>query len=249
MHIKALILAAGYGTRLYPLTIDRPKPLIDVAGKPIIGHIIEKLFKIDSVDKVYIITNGKFEQHYKKWLAGFNKSGLGKPIEIINDGTQSNDSRLGALGDVHYTINKKNIDDEIMLIAGDNLFEFQLSYLVDFFRERESSVIALYDVHDLELARHYGIVEVEKDVIVGFEEKPANPKTTLASTGIYIFTKKTISHIKTYLSEGNKADKTGDFIEWLYKRETVYGYVTKKQWFDIGSVEQLEKANAHFSQK
>ena len=244
MH--AIILAAGYATRLYPLTENTPKPLLNVAGKPIVEHIIEKLEEIKELNRICIVTNNKFEKHFKKWLENFDTS---KPLEIINDGTKSNEDRLGALGDVHYAINVKNIKDDIIVVAGDNLFEVSLLDVANFFRKRKSNVIVLHDVKDFELAKHYGIVKVDNSIVVNFEEKPASPKSTLASTGIYLFPKKTIEMIKKYIAQGNHPDKTGSFIEWLHKRDTVHSYVTDKKWYDIGSLEQLEKANKYYKQK
>lgn len=242
MH--AIILAAGYATRLYPLTENRPKPLLDVAGKPMIEHIIKKLEQISNISKICIVTNDKFEGHFKKWLGSFDSD---KMIEIINDGTKSNEDRLGALGDVHHTINAKKIDDDVIVVAGDNLFELNLEEVAKFFRKRKSNVIVLHNVKNIELARQYGIVEIdENNLVVNFEEKPLSPKSTLASTGIYIFPKKTIGLIKKYIEQGNNPDKTGSFIEWLHKRDAVHSYVTDKKWYDIGSFEQLEKANRHY---
>lgn len=242
MH--AIILAAGYATRLYPLTKDKPKPLLDVAGKPIIEHIIRKLEQIEAVDRIYVVTNARFEQHFREWLKNFLTS---KPIEIINDGTTSNEGRLGALGNIHSLINEKNLNDDIIVVAGDNLFELSLADVHNFFKKRKSNVIVLHDVQDLDLAKQYGIVEVDSNkLVVNFVEKPINPKSTLASTGIYIFPKKTIELIKKYIAQGNNPDKTGNFIEWLHKREKVHSYVTEKKWYDIGSPEQLEKANRHY---
>ena len=244
--MDAIILAAGYATRLYPLTENTPKPLLNVAGKPIIEHIIKKLEAINEIDKIYIVANNKFEQHFRNWLAAFDAQ---KPIEIINDGTESNEDRLGALGDVHYIISQKNIDNDVIVVAGDNLFELSLSDVFNLFKKKKSNVIVLHDVRDFELAKHYGIVEVENNIVVNFEEKPAAPKSTLASTGIYLFPKRTLSLIKKYIVQGNNPDKTGSFIEWLHKRDIVYSYVTDKKWYDIGNAEQLEKANKSYKEK
>lgn len=242
--MRAIILAAGYATRLYPLTKDKPKPLLDVAGKPIIEHIIRKLEQIKEVDRIYVVTNSKFKQHFKDWLKNFDAD---KPVEVVNDGTTSNEDRLGALGDVHFVIDKKNINDDIILIAGDNLFELQLPEVHNYFKKRKSNVIVLHDVKDLNLAKQYGIVEVDsKNQVVNFVEKPTSPKTTLASTGIYLFPQKTIELIKKYIAQGNNPDKTGNFIEWLHKRDGVHSYITDKKWYDIGSLEQLEKANRYY---
>ena len=241
--MDAIILAAGYATRLYPLTENTPKPLLNVAGKPIIEHIIKKLEQITHINKIYIVTNDKFEQYFRKWLGNFDAE---KPIEIINDGTKSNQDRLGAIGDINHAIDSKNLDNDIIVVAGDNLFELSLMDVANFFKKKKSNVIVLYDVKDTELAKHYGIVEVNNNIIVNFEEKPLNPKSTLASTGIYLFPKKTISLIKKYIDQGNNPDKTGSFIEWLHKRDVVYSYVSDKKWYDIGSIEQLEKANKYY---
>ena len=244
--MDVIILAAGYATRLYPLTESTPKPLLNIAGKPIVEHIIKKLEGVQPINKIYIVTNDKFEQHFSKWLENFDS---GKPIEIINDGTKTNEGRLGALGDIHHTINLKNIEDELLVIAGDNLFELSLADVFNFFKKVKSNVIVLHDVNDLELAKHYGIVEVSNSLVVNFEEKPISPKSTLASTVIYFFPKKTIPLIKKYIAQGNSPDKTGSFIEWLHKRDKVYSYTTDKKWYDIGSIEQLKKADKYYKQK
>ncbi|MFH0868043.1 MAG: nucleotidyltransferase family protein [Candidatus Woesearchaeota archaeon] len=241
--MDAVLLAAGYGTRLGELTEDSPKPLLKIAGKPIIEHIINKLEKLDIIHRIYIITNDRFEQNFKQWLSNFDAK---KPVEIINDGTKSNDGRLGALGDIHYTINTKKIYNDLMVIAGDNLFEFSLIEAVNLFKKRKSNLVVLYDVKDFELAKHYGVVGIDNNIIVNFEEKPTEPSSTLISTGIYLFPKETSSLIKKYIDQGNNPDKTGSFIEWLHKRENVYAYVTDKPWYDVGNIKELEKADKNF---
>lgn len=244
--MEAIILAAGYSTRLYPLTENIPKSLLSIAGKPIIEHIIKKLEHIDSLSKIYIVTNDKFEQHFKKWLGNYDSE---KQLEVVNDGTKSNEERLGALGDINFVIETKDVENDLIVVAGDNLFELQLTDVLNFFKKRKSNVIVLYDVKDFGLARHYGIVEVDKDVVVDFQEKPVSPKSTLASTGIYLFPKKTIPLIKKYIAQGNNPDKTGSFIEWLHKRNRVYSYVTAEKWYDIGTLEQLQRADKYYREK
>lgn len=241
--MDVIILAAGYGVRLYPLTKDTPKPLLKVAGKIMIEHILGKLDGLDNINKIYIITNDKFESSFTEWLHNFDAS---IPIEIINDGTKSNEGRLGALGDIHHAIKIKNIENDLAVIAGDNLFEFSLKEAIHLFRKKKSNLIVLYDVRDFELAKNYGVVGVENNIVTNFEEKPNEPKSTLVSTGIYLFPKKTLPLIKKYIDQGNNPDKSGSFIEWLHKRDNVYAYITNKMWYDIGSFEQLEKANNHF---
>ena len=159
MEIKAILLAAGYATRLYPLTKDKPKPLLEVAGKPIVEHIIEKIEKIEEIDEIFIVTNAKFYENFEKWSQGFESA---KKIKVINDLTASNEDRLGSLGDVSFVIEQENIKESILIVAGDNLFEFSLKKFVDYHNEHNKSVVALYDVQDRELAKHYVIFSLYK---------------------------------------------------------------------------------------
>ena len=243
--MDAIILAAGYAVRLQPLTEDTPKAFLEVAGKPMMEHIIGKVEGL-KIGKIYIVANDKFYPNFLDWLHNLNAQ---VPVEVINDGTKSNEERLGAVGDIDFVIKNKNIKEDIVVIAGDNLFELSLQEVANIFNKRKKNLIVLHDVKDKELARHYGVVEVKDNVIIDFEEKPVSPKSTLVSTGIYFFPKKTLGLIEKYISQGNNLDKTGDFIKWLHKRETVYAYITDKKWYDIGSFEQLEKANKHFKAK
>jgi len=241
--MNVIILAAGYATRLYPLTEKTPKPLLIVAGKPIIEHIIDKVAEIKAVTKIYVVTNSKFYQHFDLWLSSY-KSIL--PIEILSDGTRSNEDRLGAIGDVAFTLTERVITEDILLIAGDNLFEASLQEIHGRFRRNKMPIVMVFDVKDKNLARHYGVVTEKNGVITSFVEKPAQPESTLISTGIYFFPAATIPLIGKYLDQGNSADKTGTFIEWLHKREQVGIFLTEKQWYDIGTLDQLQKANKHY---
>src|SRR3989344_4509975 len=146
--MKCIILAAGYAIRLYPLTLDRPKPLLPIAGKPIIEHILEKINDLDDIDEILIVTNSKFFDNFRNWKRGYSSS---KPIKIINDRTKSEEDRLGAIGDLDFVIKHEKIDGNLLVIAGDNLFNFSLKHLHDFFRKKSASVIALYDIKDKSL--------------------------------------------------------------------------------------------------
>ncbi|HLG24976.1 MAG TPA: nucleotidyltransferase family protein [Candidatus Nanoarchaeia archaeon] len=243
--MEAIILAAGYATRLYPLTRDTPKPLLKVAGKPIIEHIIGKIEQIKNLGRVHIVTNDKFEGNFKSWLSSFETN---IPISIYNDGTKTNEDRLGAIGDIQFALDSNQIDDDILVIAGDNLFELSLADAANYFKKKKSNVIVLYDVKSSELAKMYGVVETENGIVANFEEKPLAPKSTLVSTGIYFFTKKTVPLIKKYLLQGNSADKSGSFVEWLHKRDKIYTFSTDKKWFDIGDLEQLKLADRTYRQ-
>lgn len=238
--MKAIILCAGYATRLYPLTLNKPKPLLEVAGEPIVNHIIKKLEEVKEINEIFIVTNAKFYGVFEDWRLSFNSS---KKIKIINDNTTSNEDRLGSLGDVNFVLEKENVNESVMIVAGDNLFEFSLKNIVESYNKNKLSTIVLYDVQDKELAKQYGIVQVDdKGIIIDFKEKPSVPKSTLSSTGIYIYPYYVLLKISDFVNKFNNSDKAGNFLEKLHKEEQVYGYITKEKWFDIGSLEQLEKA-------
>ena len=246
--MKCIILAAGYATRLYPLTLDRPKPLLPVAGKPMIEHILEKIEKVDDIDEILIITNNKFFNDFRNWKRKYSFS---KPIKILDDGTTSDGDKLGAVGDIGFAAKEEKIEDDVFVVAGDNLFEFDLRNLFEFFKEKKTSAIALYDVKDKAIvAGKYGVVEIDKDnKIVGFKEKPEKPKTSLISTACYIFAEGDIEELKKSLAEGEKHDNLGDFIKWLIEKKEITGQVFKERWFDIGSKDQLKEADAEWSKK
>ncbi len=242
--MKAIILCAGYATRLYPLTKNQPKPLLDVAGKPIVEHIITKIEEVNLVDEIFIVTNNKFSGHFSKWADSFNSN---KKITIVNDQTMSNEDRLGSLGDIQFVIDKNNIGDDVLVVAGDNLFEFSLKPMEDMFNDKGKTIVALYDVKDKELAKQYGIVSIdENNKMIDFVEKPEVPPSTLSSTGIYFYPKSVIPDLMDYGKGGENTDKAGNFLADLHKKEEVYCYVSDEQWIDIGSHEQLDYAKENF---
>lgn len=242
--MKALILAAGYATRLYPLTKDRPKPLLPVAGKPILEYIMEKIEGVEEIDSLYLVTNEKFILDFKDWLDNFKTK---KKIKILNDDSTCDDDRLGAIGDIRFFLEEEKIDDDLLIVAGDNLFQFDLSRFIQFFQEKKAPCIALYDIGNQERARNYGVVTVDENQrIVNFEEKPSHPTSTLIATCLYFFPKEDLNLISTYLKEKRSSDAPGYYIQWLAKREEVYGFVFKEKWYDIGSLESLKEADLDY---
>jgi len=244
--MKALLLAAGYATRLYPLTLNTPKPLLPVAGKTVMGYLFDLIEPLKGLDEVFIVTNKKFYRNFEEWKQGFRSS---KKITVIDDGTTSNETRLGATGDIEFVIEKENIKDDLLVLAGDNLFEADLSKFTDFcISKRPSVTIGLYDIKDLILASSYGIVSIDKNSkVVDFKEKPAKPESTLAAMCLYFFPKEKLDIMKRYRETDNAKDAPGYFLEWLYKREPVFGCVFKdKKWFDIGDKKSLEEADKEF---
>lgn len=243
--MKALILAAGYGTRLYPLTLNRPKPLLIVKGKPVIEYIIGHIEKIDAVDKIYIVTNQKFFNDFEDWLSGFKAE---KPIEILNDLTTSNRNRLGATGDMEFAVKNRDIQDNLLIIGGDNLFSTDLNDFVNFgFSKAPFTSVGLFDAKDLNLAKKYGVVELDKNSkVIGLEEKPKAPRSTLVAKCIYFLTKERLGMLSEYLSSGEAKDAPGYFFEWLHKRDSIYGFIFTDSWFDIGDTKLYEKAQKEF---
>jgi len=244
--LKAIIPAAGYGTRLHPLTKDTPKALIEVAGKPVLEHVLDRIEALNGLDEVYIVTNAVYYKKFREWLRFYdNLTSL--EIKIINDHTKSNEDRLGAVGDKWLAIKKGKIDDDLLDISSDNLFDFWLHGAKEVFEQTNGSVIGLYDVKDKYLARHYGIVAIDAESkVVAFQEKPERPASTLASVGIYFYQRDHVPLFKDFIDTGHAMDAPGYFIEWLHKKTDVYGHVFGGKWFDIGSFEQLDKAREDF---
>jgi glucose-1-phosphate thymidylyltransferase len=243
--MKVILLCAGYATRLYPLTEDTPKPLLPVADKPIIQYLLDDLKTIDAVDAIYIVTNDKFAGHFEKWCSAFEYP---KKIQVINDKTTTNENRLGAIGDIHFTIKKVQIDDDLLIIAGDNIFDLKLHDFIAYAEQHSpAGTIAAYDVKDRELAKKYGLVKIDNcGTIIDFQEKPKNPDTTLASLGLYFYPRPMLRLIDRYIKEGNNPDQPGNFVAWISKKEAVYSYVFDGIWFDIGDFTSLENANSYF---
>lgn len=246
--MKVLILAAGYAVRLHPLTKSRPKPLLPVKGTPIINYIVKKIEPINDVDKIYVVTNQKFYDHFIQWKENYK---FKKDIEIVNDNTQEDQTKLGAIGDMDFVIRNKNINEDLLIVAGDNLFNFNL---VDFVKSaygvRPAASLGVYDVKEEELARLYGIVTLnDQSQIIDFQEKPAEPKSTLAAVGIYFISADLIGLISKYLGEGNTSDQPGYFINWLVKVDKVYGFSLPGEWFDIGSIESYQRANGSWKEE
>ena len=237
--MKAVILAAGYATRLRPLTDDVPKHLLPVGGRPMLDWVLDRVGEVDEVDALHLVTNSRFAPAFARWAESHS-------VTVHDDGTTSNDDRLGAVGDLRLVIERAHLDDELLVLAGDNLFEFSLPRFVEWWRakRRPSSAVPLHDVGDLELATHYGIADTDaEDRIVRFVEKPSAPTSTLASTLVYLLPPEHVSLVDTYLDEGQSPDNAGSFLGWLAEREPVYGYRFDGAWYDIGNLAQLLEAD------
>jgi glucose-1-phosphate thymidylyltransferase len=242
--MKALILAAGYAKRLWPLTLEQPKPLLIVGKKPMVEHITEKLEEIRAIDTIYVVTNNKFYKNFLEWAKRYNGE---KKIEIINDGTMTEEEKLGAIGDIHFAVKQKNIDDGLFIIAGDNLIDFDIFRLVDKSEENNASAIGLYKLTTADEAKKFGVVAVDfYDKITEFEEKPQKPKSTLIATACYFLIKEDLEELEVCINEKKKPDNMGEFIKHLSQRKPVYGVIYESGWADIGSMEQLKAADIKY---
>ncbi len=242
--MKCILLCAGYSTRLYPLTKDQAKPLLPIAGKPMVEHILDRIKDVDEIDEILIVSNNKFFNNFRNWKRNFSFS---KPIKILNNGTNSNEERLGAVGDINFALNQENIDEEVFVVAGDNLFKFDLRGLFRMYEDKKTSVVALYDVKDKSIAAgKYGVVEIdENNKVIEIEEKPEDPKSSLVSTACYIFSEDIVKELKEHLKQ-HKIDNIGDFVNWIVANKELHGLVYEEKWIDIGDHGQLKEANINW---
>jgi len=246
--VKALVLAAGYATRLYPLTKDYPKPLLAVKGRPIISYIVDKLEAVSDIEEIYIVTNNKFFLKFKKWLKLIKST---KKIILVNDLTKNNQDRLGAIGDINFVIKKQKIKDDLLVIGGDNLFSSSLQGFLSILEKRKENVnLGLYRLKQKSDASRYGVVKLDKQKkVISFEEKPQQPKSSLVAMCLYYMPKNYLSLVTRYIksSKTGKVDATGSFIAWLKEEIDVYGYVFSGTWFDIGDYKYLNAAKKNFA--
>jgi len=246
--MKVIILAAGYATRLYPLTLTQPKPLLPVAGKPMIEHVLDNLAPIGGIDRVYVVTNAKFAGHFQQWADRYRAAKSRLEFTVVNDGSTDDHNKLGAIGDIHYVLTTQNVNDDLIVVAGDNLFSERLDAFGEFCREKSAPVLALYDVGDLEQIKKYNSISLDGDGrIKFFEEKPKNPTSTLTGIALYFYPKHTLPLIRQYIADGNNPDQPGRLVQWFYPRTAVYTWRVPGVWYDIGSKETLEEANRIFA--
>jgi len=233
-------MAGGYATRLMPLTEKRAKPLLPVVGKPIIDYIIEKI----PYDGIIVSTNEKFRREFEIW-----ESKVDKNIDLFIEKTRKEEEKLGTVGAINYLIKKKKIDEDLFVIAGDNIFEFDFN---DFIKSyKDNPLIALYDIKDKNKVKgKYGIAILEKNKVRGFQEKPENPRSTLVSVGCYIYPKDILPLFSEFLKKTEKKkDAPGYFNEWLCKRKEMDCFIFHGPWYDIGDRESYIKANMDYSGK
>src|SRR5277367_706355 len=223
--MNVLILAAGYATRLYPLTLTKAKPLLEVAGKPMIEWVLDNLAPVPGIDSVYVVTNNKFAADFQAWADGYVKRQPKLKFKIVNDGSTSDTDKLGAIGDINLVVGRENLAaSDLVVVAGDNLFSESLEGFAEVARKHPAA-IATYDVGDLEAIKKYNNIETDADGrVTHFEEKSQQPRSTITGIALYYYSKEIVPMFQQYIAEGNNADQPGRFVQWLYKLKPVFTY-------------------------
>jgi len=240
--LKALILAGGYGKRMWPLTKDVPKPLLPIAGRPAIDYILDKLLEVN-VRTVLVSTNLRFKKQFEDWRQ--NKQAF--QIEISTEDTRDEEEKLGAIRALAELAPKLDPDDYI-IIAGDNIFTAGVKGMIDFYNQKKAPVIAVVEAADVDEVMRGSSVLLDKDMrITSFEEKPSRPRSMLIGVCIYIMPHTTILRTVEYLNAGGKKDELGNFVSWLCEREKIYGYMLEGRLWDVGTIKSYERLKGEFS--
>jgi len=243
--MKCILLCAGYATRLFPLTENFPKALLQIGNKPLLDYILEEVNTIDEVDEVFVITNDRYYKHFEKWAS--EKDNI-KPIKVINDNTTSNDDRLGAIGDIMYVIDKENINDDLLIIAGDNLFTYKLKDVINFYKEKNETVLCAKELDDINLLKRFAVATIDsKNKVLSLVEKPENPESNLGVYATYVYPKKVLKYLNEYKQLGYNMDSPGHFPQFLYTKENVYIYKFNGECYDVGTHETLKEVNDIYS--
>lgn len=243
--MKNIVIAAGYATRLYPLTENYPKPLLKIGTATILDRLLSDVDSIDDVDGHIIVTNHRFAPIFGKWLAA---STYTKPVTIIDDGTESNETRLGAVRDLLLAIERCCIDEDIMVLAADNILEFSLRGFIDYFKEKGTSVIMCHHEPDLRRLQRTGVIAVDSDMrVLEMQEKPEHPVTNWAVPPFYIYCRSDLPLILGSLSHGSGADAPGSLARYLAGVTTLHAWPMPAGRFDIGSLDSYEEACRRFS--
>ena len=235
--MKAVVLAGGYATRLWPVTKHRPKMLLPIGETTVIDRIFRALEGDDRIETVYVSTNERFAPEFE---AHIEASEFEKPVLSVEDTTEETE-KFGVVGALGQLVEREGIDEDLLVVAGDNLIGFDLSEFVDYFESKGTATLAAYDVGDRQKAKSYGLVELEDDRVVDFQEKPEEPNSTLVSIACYGFSRESL-RFEEYLSDGNNPDEPGWFLQWLQSRESVHAFVFEEPWFDIGTPESYLEA-------
>ncbi len=241
-NMKCLILAAGYATRLYPLTENFPKPLLKVQDKTILDWLLEDIHRSGRVDEYVIISNHKYAEHFRTWTAGH-------PLRIIvlDDGTESNETRLGAVRDIQFAIDTLHLEDDLFVIAGDNLLDFSLTEFMDYQQQKGTTCVMRYWEPDENRLHKAGVAEIDtEDRIIRMEEKPVNPRSHWCTPPFYIYQAADVPFVREGIESGCGTDAPGSFIAWLSNQTVVHAWEMPGRRFDIGNLASYEEVQKSY---
>lgn len=244
--MKCLILAAGYATRLYPLTENFPKPLLNIGGKTILDWLVDDLIKNTNIDEFIVISNHKFVEEFQKWKKDKFKI---RPyaITVIDDGTSTNETRLGAVNDIKLAVQRLNLTDDLLVMAGDNILDFSLYEFIKFGKDKNNSCVMCYEENELKKQKKTAIITInDNSLITSYEEKPEKPKGNLAVPPFYFFIASDVKLINEALDEGCGYDAPGSFAAWLSKKMPMYAYIMPGKRYDIGDIESYRYVKTIF---
>ena len=236
--MDAIILAGGFAKRMWPLTKNKPKQLLDIAGKPMLNYVIKSLDNLN-LNRIIISVNSFFAPQFQDYL---NSQLNNTNIELFVEESDNEEEKLGALGALHLLFRKKNLEGPVFIAGGDNLSDFNLEEMVNVYHEHNKDVIGLFDVGNIELAKLYGIADLNENRIVDFVEKPALPPSTLAATAYWLLSKEGIDNFFSYIDEGGDRDAMGNFLTWNVKKNSVFSVSFNGNWYDIGSLDSYYQA-------
>lgn len=240
--MKCLILAAGYATRLYPLTENFPKPLLSVGDKTILDWLVDDIDTAGLCDEYVVISNHKFAHHFRDWAAKKTQR-----ITVVDDGTESNETRLGAVRDIQFAIDALGLDDDMLVIAGDNVLDFSLTRFISYAREKQASAILRYYEPKVEKLRKCGVLEIDgDDRVIGMEEKPAEPRSHWCCPPFYYYTRKDASLVAEGIAAGCGTDAPGSYVAWLCGKTAVYAMEMPGKRYDIGNLESYEQVKKEY---
>ena len=240
--MKCLILAAGYATRLYPLTENFPKPLLKVGEKTILDWLVDDIDTSGLIDEYVVISNHKYAVHFEDWAKTKTQK-----ITVVDDGTSTNETRLGAVKDIQFAIEELSINDDVLVIAGDNVLDFSLVKFINYAKDKNTSCIMRYFEASEEKLHKCGVVEIDsEDKIIGMEEKPANPKSNWCCPPFYYYTKQDTALVKQGIEEGCGTDAPGSYIAWLCGKTTVHAMEMPGKRYDVGNLESYEKVKKEY---
>jgi len=236
--MDAIILAGGFAKRMWPLTKNKPKQLLDIAGKPMLDYVIDSLKNLN-LDRIIVSVNSFFASQFQDYLdSKINANN----IELFIEKSDNEEEKLGALGALNLLFRKKNLVGPVFIAGGDNLSDFELEKMINVYDEYNKDVIGLFDVEKIDLAKLYGIADLEENRIVDFVEKPPSPPSTLAATAYWLLSESGIANFFSYINEGGDRDAMGNFLAWNVKKNPVYSVSFNGNWYDIGSLESYYEA-------